>query len=375
MKKYILAIVVVVLLGVVFYNGVYVPKHTYDTLSMQKGELVKKVYATGYVGAKEYHLVSAQSGGKIEFLAKDEGEWVKKGELLAKIDPIDLPMQVQEATKSVQKAELDLKALQKELVSLEAKRELAFLNYRRYKALFDEKFVAEAEFDVARVDLQIADASLESARANIARAEAEILRSKSSLEATKQKLTTYEIYSPVDGYIIQKSVSLAQSINSSSEIYKIVDASNVWIDAYADERLSGEVAIGQSANIVLRSSSEVMAGEVKKIAPQSDAITQEREINVAFIELPKPFFINEQARVSIDVKRYKDANLIPLKVISRYENKEGVWVFRDSKAHFIPLKIVAKDDENAVVDESISEQILLPSADKKELKESMRVFI
>lgn len=378
MKKYLYMVGValfVVVGGAMFYNAVYVPKTTYKTVSMTKGEFTKKIYATGYVGAKEYSYITAQSGGKIEYLPFEEGEWIKKGDLLAKIDPVDLPKQLDEARDVIQKAKLELRSLESELGSLEAKRSLASINHDRYKALLDNGVATKAEYDIAKSDLVVQKFAYDALRSSIDRAKAEVKRATNSLEGLKQRLSTYEIYSPIDALVVQKYASLAQSVASSSQIYKLVDAKNVWVDAYVDERLSGGVRVDQSSLITLRSQNSAIDGRVKRIAPQSDAITQEREINIAFDELPMPFYINEQARLSIAIEHFDDANIVPLNVICLYDGREGVWVERDLRAYFVPLDVVAKDDGVAMVRQSVSEQILVPDRTKKSLREAMRIHL
>jgi multidrug efflux pump subunit AcrA (membrane-fusion protein) len=118
--KYI-AIALVVGFGVItFYKKVYIPKTTYETLSASRGDLSVEVFGIGNVDAEHIYSITSQTGGKILNLYTDEGKWVKKGDVLVKIDSIDIPQQLKEAQIAVQKASSEANATKKELKSLYA---------------------------------------------------------------------------------------------------------------------------------------------------------------------------------------------------------------------------------------------------------------
>ena len=134
--------------------------------------------------------------------------------------------------------------------------------------------------------------------------------------------------------------------------------------------------VGQKAEITLRSQSKKQfTGYVNRIVAQSDAVTQEREINVSFDELPIPFYINEQTRVTINVKTISNAITIPLNTLKIEDGKEGVWTLIDNKAYFKELNIQAKGDSEASIISGIKteDMIIIPDNSKKSLSEGMRV--
>jgi hypothetical protein len=103
-------------------------------------------------------------------------------------------------------------------------------------------------------------------------------------------------------------------------------------------------------------------------------VTQEREVDVAFDKLPLPFYINEQAEVSIASKTYKSVVKVPSKALNYYKEKVGVWTEKGGKAHFIPLKILARGHKEAAVKGLEADTTLLIAADnKKPLKEGAGV--
>ena len=374
--KYIIIVLLAIVGGFLFYKNVYIVKTTYKTLSPKVANLDIKVFGIGNVSAKDIYSITAQTGGKIISILTDEGQWVKKGDLLITIDPVDMPELVQEMLISVEKTKSELKALIKESESLNAQKELALITYKRYEKLVKQSFVSRSEFDKAKTDLNALTAQLEATLVRIESSKIEVQRTQKNADSLKTKLSRFQIYAPVDGYVISKSAEVAQNVASSTTILKIVDPKTLWIRAYIDEKISGDIKVGQKAEITLRSqSNKQFTGYVKRIVAQSDAVTQEREINVAFDELPIPFYINEQARVTINAKTISNAITIPLNTLKVEDGKEGVWTLIDNKAYFKELNIQAKGDNEAAIISGIKTEdiIIIPDSSKKALSEGMRI--
>lgn len=374
--KYIIIAILVIVGIVLFYKNVYIVQTTYKTLSPKVANLDIKVFGIGNVSAKDIYSITAQTGGKIISILTDEGQWVKKGDLLITIDPVDIPELVEEMLISVEKTKSEFKALIKESESLNAQKELALITYKRYEKLVKQSFVSRSEFDKAKTDLNALTAQLEATLVRIESSKIEVQRTQKNADSLKTKLSRFQIYAPVDGYVISKSAEVAQNVASATTILKIVDPKTLWIRAYIDEKISGDIKVGQKAEITLRSqSNKQFTGYVKRIVAQSDAVTQEREINVAFDELPIPFYINEQARVTINVKTISNAITIPLNTLKVEDGKEGVWTLIDNKAYFKELNIQAKGDNEAAIISGIKTEdiIIIPDSSKKALSEGMRI--
>lgn len=374
--KYIIIAILVIVGIVLFYKNVYIVKTTYKTLSPKVANLDIKVFGIGNVSARDIYSITAQTGGKIISILTDEGQWVKKGDLLITIDPVDMPELVEEMLISVEKTKSELKALIKESESLNAQKELSLITYKRYENLVKQSFVSKSEFDKAKTDLNSLTAQLEATLVRIESSKIEVQRTQKNADSLKTKLSRFQIYAPVDGYVISKSAEVAQNVASSTTILKIVDPKTLWIKAYIDEKISGDIKVGQKAEITLRSqSNKQFTGSVKRIVAQSDAVTQEREINVAFDELPIPFYINEQARVTINAKTISNAITIPLNTLKVEDGKEGVWTLIDNKAYFKELNIQAKGDNEAAIISGIKTEdiIIIPDSSKKALSEGMRI--
>jgi len=374
-KKYLIILAILIVVGFVFYNKVYIPKTTYETISATKGSIDVEIFGIGNVGAKNIYSINAQTGGKILKLFTDEGEWVKKGDLLATIDSVELPKLLDESKISVEKSKSELIASQKELESLNAQKVLAKLTYDRYSKLKKQSFASQSEYDKAKADLDVIEAQIKVTNARIKSANIEIVRSQKGVESLEVKLSRFKVYAPVDGYVILKLVEVAQTLTPSQTIFEIVDPKTVWIKAYIDEKLSGSIKVGQNAKIMLRSQRDVKyKGVVKRIVAKSDAVTQEREVDVAFENLPIPFYIEEQAEVLIATKHLDNVIKVPSNVVKYKNGNPCLWIKKDSKATCKSVEIIAKtQDEVAVNNFDMNVEILITNPKKKPLTEGMSI--
>lgn len=373
--KYVLGILAVAAAAFIFYNKVYIPKHTYAKVTATKGEMDLKVFGIGTVGAKNIYNVNALTASKIKDIKTDEGKWVKKGDLLVVMDPVDLPELVAEAKIAVLKAQMEVSASRKDLDALKAQKHLSLLTFKRYEKLKEQSFASQSEYDKAKADLDAIEAQIAATKAHIDSAKHEVVRAQKSVKALQEKLSRYKIYAPVDGYVIAKEATTAQSVVPTQPILKIVDAEDVWIKAYIDEKISGDIEVGQKATITLRSKAdEKLRGYVKRIVPQSDAVTQEREVDVAFEKLPIPFYMNEQAEVFISTKHLKNVFKIPVAAIIYKDGRSAIWLDEEGYATLQKIDILGVDENFVAVRELPQNAvILIPAADKKSLAEGMRV--
>ncbi len=375
--KYIGVLVVVVAVGVLFYNWVYLPKSTFQTLNVSRGNITVEAQGIGTVSAKNIYAVSAQVSGAIVSIETDEGEWVQKGDLIAVIDPLELPLQLQETQLAVSKAKFEQKAVAHEIEALQAQKQLADVTLMRYKKLFKQGYVAQQEYDKALSDFESITAQLAATEAHSESAKKEVARMQKNVASLQLRLSRFHVYAPIDGYVVSKDAETAQNVTPAQPIVTVINPKDVWIQAHIDERISGAIERGQQALITLRSRSQTpLHGYVARISAMSDAVTQEREVNIAFDTTPIPFYINEQAEVAIVTQSIRSVLRVPLSVLRRHQGDEGVWTVHENKAHFVALEITARGKKYGAFSRGLQEgdRIIVPDPNKKPLREGMRVY-
>ncbi len=127
--------------------------------------------------------------------------------------------------------------------------------------------------------------------------------------------------------------------------------------------------------IKLRSSNIKHRGRVVNIKPVNNSVTNEREIDVSFDNLPLPFYLEEQAIVDIKIKQLKNIVKVPTAALTFYKQKDGVWIVKEGVVKFKALKILGYSDKSAATKElTTSDRLVIPDPRKKPLSNGMKIL-
>jgi HlyD family secretion protein len=202
---------------------------SYRLGTVERGNVRQTVSATGTLGAVRTVEVGTQVSGQISALFVDFNSKVKKGQLIAKIDPILQEQAVADAQAGVSRAEAVVTQTQ--------------LEYERSKKLHDQQIATDAEFNVAQSNYSVAKANLTSA--------------KISLQKARQNLSYTNIYSPIDGVVVERAMDVGQTVAASLSAPKLFvianDLSRMQILASVDESDIGKIVAGQPVTFTVQS--------------------------------------------------------------------------------------------------------------------------
>ncbi len=376
MKKYLLIASLIVVATSLFYTKVFIPKHTFQTQPVTRGDIEIKVSGIGNIGAKNIYKIGSVFGGKVMEFTLDEGDFIKKGATIAVIDSIDLKAKIAELDATIKKIQSDITSL-----TIDKKSADVYANYQKKiftknRNLYTKKALSELDLIKFQTNYETAKLKVQSLKSKIISLKAlqeQVSRSKDGL---KERLKRYTIVAPIDGYIVKKYITNFSIINQNQPLLEMVNTKDVWVEAHIDTRKSGAIKIGDSVSIKLRSSQKIYEGVVTMINPINNRVTNEREVDISFKKLPFPFYLEEQARVEIEVGKLTDVVKISSLALNHHNNQEGVWiVLSDNTLAFKPLKVLAKDGERVGV-EGINRDAITVIADpkKKSFKEGMKIY-
>jgi HlyD family secretion protein len=228
MKKiYVLIPIIVVVLVLLYLLLGAKGKNTegeFTTTEVTKGNISIIVTATGTLDAVTTVLVGSQVSGIISALYADFNDQVKKGQILAQLDPTFLQAQVAQSEADLEKTKASLNKAQKD--------------YERSISLFEKKMISEVDKEAASTSLDLAKADEKSSQANLARA--------------KTNLNYATIYSPIDGVVISRDVDVGQTVAASMSAPTLFTIANnlsqMQVDASIDEADIGNIQDGQTAS-------------------------------------------------------------------------------------------------------------------------------
>lgn len=241
--------------------------------------IIETVNASGKVYPEIEVKVSPDISGEIVELSVEEGDSVKRGQVLAKIYADIYSTQRNQAEAEVQRMEAMLANSQAQLVSLKSSLELAKKNYDRQKQLLNDKVISAAEFEQAENNYRTAQASYNAALEDIRSAQAAIQSSRASLERANKDLSRTAVLAPMDGVVSLLSVKKGERVVGSNmmagtEMMRIADMNTIEVQVDVSENDIPKVSLGDSALVEVEAyTGRKFKGIVSKIASSSNTVS------------------------------------------------------------------------------------------------------
>lgn len=292
--------------------------------------------ATGRVVAAKKAAVSTKATGRLEFLGVQEGSQVKAGDVIARIEALDVNATKDQARAGAQAARANLAQGSAELVEAEA-------NFKRQQELFEKKFVSAAVLDTAKARVDRARATMASLNAAIGVADAQVRSAGVSVEQTL-------IRAPFDGVILTKNANVGDIITPFSSasgsigaVVTMADMATLEVESDVAEASIGKIVVGAPAEITLDALPEVrLLGEVSRIVPTVDRAKATVLVKVSFVERDQRVLPDMSAKVAFLKQKPTEADRKPV-VVARKEalverdGKAAVFVVTEAKAKLTPV--------------------------------------
>ena len=221
------------------------------------------IHAVGMIEAPEVNVTS-RIGGRIMNLKLVEGDRVRRGEVICRIEDIDIKNQLRKAQADVHQAEANLKNTKR--------------TFDRDSKLFSQHVIAEKDRDDAQSEYEQAEANLASAKAQV--------------DFFRDQLKDTSIKSPVDGVIVNKALEVGEWVTPGTPIVTIDDLTTIWARVDVQESDLGSIYVGKSAQVVLPTvppatfSGRVMAiGQEGQFATERDVRRGRQDIRTFYVKV------------------------------------------------------------------------------------------
>ena len=278
-------------------------KITFDTAAVAPANIMNSITATGTIEPVTSVTVGTQVSGIVSKLFVDYNSVVKKGQVIAELDKINLMSQLNTA--------------KTQLATAQSQLNYQTANYKRYKTLFEKGLVAADDFDNAKL-------SYTQAKEQVASAKEEVQRAQTNLGYAT-------ITSPIDGVVLSKSVEEGQTVAASfstPELFTIAqDLTNMQVVADVDEADIGDVKEGERVTFTVDAyPDDTFEGEVKQVRQEAtttnNVVTYEVVISAPNADLKlKPGLT---ANVTIYTAERKGVLSVPSKALRFTPQKETV---------------------------------------------------
>lgn len=353
MSKKIIIICVILLIAILIVVGILSKgkKTFYETDELKKCTISQTVEASGTINPVNTVSVGSTVSGLIKEIYVDFNSVVKKGQVLAQIDPAIFEATVKQQHAAIVNAQANLAKLQ-------ANADYSRKTFNRYQNLYKRNFISKSDLDQAKSTYQADMAQIEAAKAQIVQAQAQYKTALTNLDYTK-------ITAPVDGMIISRKIDVGQPVAASfqaPELFTIAqDLKKMQIEVNVSEADIGKVEKGQSVIYTLDGYPDSeFYGKVTqvRISPTtvSNVVTYSVIVEVENEDLKlKP---GMTANVQIVTKKVENVYCVSnsaLKVninkkneIMKYENP-GIWILENKTPKRVEVEIGISDDEKTQI--------------------------
>ncbi len=368
-KKSSVAAIVALVLAVVWYtnSGPETSTASFKLKAVKTGEILRVVAASGSVNAVIEVEVGSQISGQIKELYADFNDVVKKGQMVALIDPeiYEMRLRQREAELAISIAESQSKLAQ--LSSDKAALAFTVKDMDRKLKLFKQGNVSSAMIDAAQTEKQKAQDRVLMSKAAIATSKANIQQRQSSLEQAQVELSRTQIRAPIDGVVIARQVDVGQTVAASMQaptLFHIAnDLKNIRVEASVDEADIGQVKSNQNVSFTVDAYPDRKFGgnvEVVRLAPEISQNVVTYTVTILAKNDDMSLLPGMTANIEIVIGRRENVSLVPNDAV-RFKPKSVDGASRQAQT-FSPSAMA----ENIV--KRYSESLSLTPKQREEIK-------
>jgi HlyD family secretion protein len=306
-----------------------------------QSDFVETVFVTGSFAAREEILVAPEVDGlRVLELKAEEGDYVKKGDLLAILVTEQIETQLAANEAAIASASANIERAKSSIIEMEARLAEAKAQLERARPLVKEKILSESVFDQREAAARAADAQLASSRGMLAQAEAEKKQTEAQRDELIWRRGRAEVRAPADGLVSKRAgriggLATASTLTGGDTMFRIIQNGEIELDAEVAETHLWKVKHGQEARVTGPGGAEV-TGTVRLVAPEVDKATRLGRVRIFLGNRPE-LKVGSFGRGTIDTGRDR-AIAVPLSAVLHSDEGASVQVVADGKVRTQPVK-------------------------------------
>ena len=308
-----------------------------------ESEVAVRVFGLGTQEARISTRLGFETSASLVEVKADHGDRVTAGDLLARLQDGEARARLDKSIAGVGAAEAALARSE----ALAARARVVAQQKRRIddrrRALVERQTVSIEAAEQAELDARVAEADAGVAERDVEAAKVALTAARAQAALDRVLLERHRLVAPFDGVVIARHRELGSVMNPGEALFTLVDPASVWIQAFVDEARAGELALGQPAEVRLRSRPDrAFVGRVARVGLENDRVGEERRVFVACDDCPAEFHLGEQAEVEVTTRRLARALLVPETALRLVGPAEAVgWVVVDGRLAEARLRLGA----------------------------------
>lgn len=323
------------------------------TTTIQSGTLETSVFGIGTIEARRSYSLGPTLASRVAKIHVDEGEFVSRGQVLVELDGVDLDARLNSAVLAGERSAMLVRSAEALVAEAQSRVKMAREDETRYQQMRGKDFVTDELLEAKRHASTAAQAALEAASASLEASRREHARGLSEVEGVRQQRERLKLLSPVTGVVMARLVEPGSTVLAGQPIVQLIDPASRWITARIDQGQAGGVRLGQGVSIILRSNpASPISGRVAQVDWISDAITEERTVQIVADQPLGNIPLGEQVEVTIQLARLDNTHWIPSAALHRERQQQGVWLVREGSVVFRTVKtgVTTLDGRSQIVE-------------------------
>ncbi|WP_165445435.1 efflux RND transporter periplasmic adaptor subunit [Bacilliculturomica massiliensis] len=341
------------------------------TAKVKTDSALSETAYTGTVKARSMQEITADVSGKVASVEVKEGQNVRAGDVLFRLDETEYELQAKQAEAVLSAAQVALSSARSSqsadaaVIPARTASADAHANYDRMKQLYDAGGISEADFEAARSKMETADAQLAAAQIsqNSAsdNAAAQVESARAAYELAAQRLADCTVKAPIDGQVSQIKIESGSVVSAQTAAMTVVDNSSLKVAVEVLEKDVKRIAEGMEAQVTVQSLGQTCKASVHEIAPSADEQTGMFQVTVVF----DPADSGVLSGMAADV-RLTDRNAgadgtgaaalyVPEKSIVKEDGKSFVYVVGDGRVSKREVRTGLRKNQYIEVEDGLAE--------------------
>lgn len=353
--------------------------------------------ATGSLNGDQQTDVAPSVAGKVVAIGVELGTYVKRGQMIVRLDDVDAKLRVQQALAQVDQSKAALRQAEEkigvrpgqtfdpnkvpEVANARVALELAEKNLRRAEKLLESGDVSKSTYDMQKAQRdqlkEVYGSAVSLARQNfaaVATARANVANAVSQLGLAQRSLSYALVFSPIDGFVAERTADLGEYVSPSAKVATIVRINPLRVRIEIPEQAIPAVAVGQSVSVTTSAwPDKNFSGRIARISPNvtptSRTLTVEAEIENGSGAL-KP---GQFATVRILQSRAQPAVLVPSRAVRTESGVSHVFVIKDGRAQERLVQLGQSEGDLIEIKSGVATDETVATSNTEQLSDGMAV--
>lgn len=326
----------------------YLSVHRVQGIHPMAHNIVLPLKGAGELAARNEAQLASKTTLKVNALLTEVGQSVQRGQPLLVLDSTELEVQVKALEAALLAAHKSMQAARLTQLRTAAIQHQTHADARRAHELAGRGSgaISQTDLEAAALTARVSQLDSEVSQAQWQVAQQTVLQAERNLDAARIRVHEATVRAPFDGIVTDRHCSVGDTLNPGTACMTVIELGSLFVSARFDESALGEIDIGDSVSVHLKSQSlQAIGGRIERVNRAVDPDTREFTVDIAMDELPRGWALGERALITLGHWSRPVALAIPVNYLVSTRKTHGVWIARDGRAHWAPLRLGMADSQ------------------------------